>query len=226
MIIMGTDEGKQWLSYAEAARRVKSSGRTVRTWRRQGMPMSWRVDETGQRYRVVELRVLLAWWREKMQASPVHYYRIRAAAIARGEEPPPIPARLKQPRAPRNVDRTRDSDAELAEVVSAPRIDPLADMKPLRGGADFHALTEKLKDATPGCAGIAEFTADRVDDETAAIMADICAHCPMLARCEAFATASRPTAGFWAGRTWQNYDRPHELRTEVAVDLPAPARAS
>ncbi|MEV7609864.1 WhiB family transcriptional regulator [Microbacterium sp. NPDC089320] len=221
---MGTDEGKTWLSYAEAAKRVRSSGRTVRNWRRQGMPMSWRVDEVGQRYRVVELQVLLAWWREKMQASPVHFYRQRAKAIERGETPPPIPERFRY-----TAERRQDTRSDASQVTTLPEypddavhgtdasthaenstpvrvIDPLADMPTLRGGAEYYALTEKLKDATPGCAGVDEFTADRVDDETAAILADICAHCPMLARCGAFATASRPTAGFWAGQTWRTYD--------------------
>lgn len=203
---MGMDDGQTWLSYAEAAKRVRSSGRTVRNWRRQGMPMSWRVDETGQRYRVVELQVLLAWWREKMQASPVHFYKMRAKAIERGEEPPEVPERFR-------YSRNRDSLLKNSENTGTPldvegvqsphtperNIDPLADMPTLRGGAEYYTLTERLKDATPSCAGITEFTADKVDDETAAMMAGICAHCPLLARCEAFAEASKPTAGFWAG---------------------------
>lgn len=223
MIRMGMDEGKTWLSYAEAAKRVQSSGRTVRNWRRNGMVMGWAVDETGQRYRVVEESVLLAWWRKTMQASPVHFYKLRQKAIERGEEAPEIPERFR-------YSRNRDSSLRNSENTGTPidmkgvqtphtperKIDPLADMPTLRGGPEYYALTEKLKDATPSCAGIAEYTADRVDEETLAMMAGICAHCPLLARCEAFATASRPAAGFWAGQSWREFrdekrDPPHAV---------------
>ncbi len=65
-----------WLTYKQAATRVKSSERTIRNWAAWGMPMQWRMIE-GQRTRVVELEVLLKFWRERMAASPVHFYRMR-----------------------------------------------------------------------------------------------------------------------------------------------------
>lgn len=68
---LSADSEPAWLTYAEAARRVKSSKHTVQVWRREGMPMEWRVDEGGRRFRVVELQTLLSWWRRKMQNSPV-----------------------------------------------------------------------------------------------------------------------------------------------------------
>ena len=102
----GAEDEPVWLSYFEAAKRVRSSKRTVQLWRWQGMPMGWAVDEGGQRYRVVELPILLERWRDrdKMKASPVHFYRMHAKAIERGETPPPVPERFtKRPTAASTV---------------------------------------------------------------------------------------------------------------------------
>ena len=63
-----------WLTYREAARRVRRSTDTIRRWRRHGMPM--RFD--GQGRRIVQEQVLLAWWRERLIADPVHRARLRA----------------------------------------------------------------------------------------------------------------------------------------------------
>lgn len=67
----------QHLTYREAAKRVHRSRRTIRHWRLQGMPMSWDVRD-GQRVRVVELRVLLSWWRQRLKNDPIVQQRIRA----------------------------------------------------------------------------------------------------------------------------------------------------
>lgn len=68
------------LTYREAARRVYRSIKTVKRWRRNGMPMSWDV-RNGQRVRVVDEAILLAWWRGRLLADPVHLARMRALAI-------------------------------------------------------------------------------------------------------------------------------------------------
>lgn len=60
------------LTYRQAARRVRRSVRTIKRWRRAGMPMGW---DHGRR--VVDETVLLAWWRARMQADPVHQQRLR-----------------------------------------------------------------------------------------------------------------------------------------------------
>ncbi|ONI65643.1 hypothetical protein CSIV_05025 [Microbacterium sp. CSI-V] len=65
------------LTYREAAKRVHRSRRTIRHWRMQGMPMMWALRD-GQRVRVVELRVLLSWWRQKLKNDPIVQQRIRA----------------------------------------------------------------------------------------------------------------------------------------------------
>ena len=41
------------------------------------MPMGWETRD-GQRCRVVEEAVLLAWWRQRLQNDPVHQQRMRA----------------------------------------------------------------------------------------------------------------------------------------------------
>ncbi|MFT4281192.1 hypothetical protein [Microbacterium sp.] len=71
------------LTYREAARRVGRKPRAIRYWRARGMPMQWEVRE-GQKVRVVEEDVLLAWWRERLKNDPAHQYRLRA--IRRAEE--------------------------------------------------------------------------------------------------------------------------------------------
>lgn len=213
---MGMDEGKQWLSYAEAARRVKSSGRTVRNWRRQGMPMEWRVDEGGQRYRVVEESVLLSWWRKKMLASPVHFYKMRRQAIDRGETPPPIPERFRNTRERREQSQIHDRPGEDAPLDQAAVFrEFLRDLPEFHGQAEHAALMAAMEDEPPACDGLEVFTRDRyADPEEVAMMRGICRSCPLLDLCHAFAAAGKPTGGMWAGMT------PAEIRGGVSNATP------
>jgi len=64
------------LTYREAARRVGRTRRAIRYWRQRGMPMEWEIRE-GQRCRVVDEEVLLAWWRKTLANDPAHQYRMR-----------------------------------------------------------------------------------------------------------------------------------------------------
>ncbi len=193
-----SDDGKTWLNYDQAARRVRSDPRTIRNWRRAGMPMGWRLGEHGQRERVVELDVLLSWWREKMRNNPAHVNRMRRQAREAGMPvPAPVPRRkpAPAPEEPRTPESGGFGRTEPESDIPARAVDPLADMSPLRGGAEYFVLTEAMKVSAPGCAGIGQFTADRRDLDEARMLAAICAACPLLAECEAFARASRPTAG-------------------------------
>lgn len=63
-----------WHTYRGAAARVNRSIRTIKRWRREGMPMTW--DTTGRR--IVQEQTLLAEYRRRLQADPVHQQRIRA----------------------------------------------------------------------------------------------------------------------------------------------------
>lgn len=173
--------------------------------------MRW-AERDGQRVRVVELAVLQKWFRDRLQAWPAHQNRMRRAAIERGETPPPIVQRPKRrqesrsetlhTRAPPHAPVTPESAAfgrtEPEYTTPEPIVDPLATMR-LRGPDEYRALTEQLRTITPSCAGMPEFTADRVSPEDAERIAGICAGCPLLEQCQAFAEASKPTAGFWAG---------------------------
>lgn len=64
------------LTYRQAAARVGRTPRCIRYWRQRGMPMSWGTRD-GQRCRVVDEEVLLAWWRDRLKNDPVHQQRLR-----------------------------------------------------------------------------------------------------------------------------------------------------
>lgn len=63
-----------WLNYRQAAARVHRSTRTIKRWRRDGMPMSY--DATGRR--IVKEQTLLTELRRRLAADPVHQQRLRA----------------------------------------------------------------------------------------------------------------------------------------------------
>lgn len=168
------------------------------------MPMQWRVDDSGQRFRVVELGVLLAWWRDRMQASPVHFYRLRKRIIESGNPAPPIPARFtrrKQP-VPSEIETTSQG-SEQNDAVSTPTItDVLDELPDFIGQAEHAALLQAMEDTPPACDGLETFTHDRfADPEQTDMMRGICHTCPVLELCKAFAIAGKPTAGMWAGMT-------------------------
>ncbi|WP_347756815.1 WhiB family transcriptional regulator [Agrococcus sp. ProA11] len=66
----------------------------------------------------------------------------------------------------------------------------------------WSALNAALEDNAPPCDGRALFTADRLSEEERALCASICASCPVLDLCNAYAVASGPTFGFWAGHAY------------------------
>ena len=60
-------------------------------------------------------------------------------------------------------------------------------------------LNAALEDVTPGCSGLPLFVADSRTDEQRAECEVICARCPVFDLCDAYATAAKADAGFWAG---------------------------
>jgi phage terminase Nu1 subunit (DNA packaging protein) len=70
-----------WLTYREAAKLVGRKRRAIQYWRARGMPMEWQTRD-GQRVRVVEKKVLQAWFRQRLKNDPVHQQRLRAAQAA------------------------------------------------------------------------------------------------------------------------------------------------
>jgi hypothetical protein len=77
------------LTYREAAKLVRRSRRTIRHWKLQGMRMEWDRRD-GQRVRVVDEAVLIAWWHERMDNDPVWQNRIRAKIAAAQQADTPI----------------------------------------------------------------------------------------------------------------------------------------
>ena len=60
-----------WFHYRQAARRVGRSVNTIKRYRRDGMLMPLREGR-----RVVREDVLLAWYRERLNAWPIHQRRV------------------------------------------------------------------------------------------------------------------------------------------------------
>lgn len=220
-----------WLSYAEAARRVKSAKRTVQRWHRQGMPMEWAVDDAGGRYRVVELSVLLAWWRQTMQNSPVHFYRMRSTLAAAGEPVPPVPERFKRAKRSATVrggsqivsqspeQSEPQEDAESRSESSTTWESVLSELPTFRGQAEHAALIAAMAHETPACDGIDAFTRDTfTDPDETELLRNICRSCPLLTLCETFARAGRPSGGMWAGMT------PNDIRADISAEPRLSAR--
>lgn len=60
-------------TYRQAAKRVGRAVITIKRWRRHGMPMGY--DKHGRR--IVEEAVLLAFYRSKLLADPIHQQKLR-----------------------------------------------------------------------------------------------------------------------------------------------------
>lgn len=70
------------------------------------------------------------------------------------------------------------------------------------GEAEYTALTAGLDEHHVPCTGLDFYTADTPDEAQLAYAARLCASCPIRALCEAYAKASNPPAGIWAGRAY------------------------
>ncbi|PRB01766.1 hypothetical protein [Microbacterium sp. MYb64] len=66
----------EYLTYREAGALVKRSPRTIRYWKSQGMATEL-VERDGQMVRVVEKKVLQAWFRDRLMNWPTHRWRLR-----------------------------------------------------------------------------------------------------------------------------------------------------
>lgn len=177
----------EWLSLRSAAQRTKSSLGTIKRWQREGMPT--RLHDGRKE---VELEVLLAWWRARLAASPVHYYRRRARARAEGRPDPTPPPRAEKPPAEPTQPKLEPSAPGLTWA------DLTKTMALKRGAAEYRRLQDALRDQVPACSGRPVFTGVKPGDVAEGMMRSLCASCPVLDLCEAFATTARP-AGFWAG---------------------------
>ncbi|MBB3158292.1 hypothetical protein FHS07_001988 [Microbacterium proteolyticum] len=179
----------RWLTYSQAAERVRSHPETVKRWRRMGLSFAL-VD--GRR--MVREDALLVFWRERMKADPVHQARIardrlQDASGAVVASAPPQATKRRQASAPRRTAAPRPQPARDA--------DPLANVAPMRGAREFAALQDALREVTPSCDGMDAYTADRPSEDDVETMRAICESCPVLKLCQAYAAAGRPSAGNW-----------------------------
>ncbi|WP_183084999.1 WhiB family transcriptional regulator [Mycetocola manganoxydans] len=71
-----------------------------------------------------------------------------------------------------------------------------------RAGAAANDLVTALLDGEPSCRGDDRFTADSLANEDAVSCRKICKACPVFEVCRAYAAATRPAAGMWAGRRY------------------------
>jgi hypothetical protein len=76
---------------------------------------------------------------------------------------------------------------------------PRPPQEEVRGYAEWQALHAALQEGVPACFGRDSFTADRLRDDERAKCEAICAACPVAEQCDAYATAAKVTAGYWAG---------------------------
>lgn len=215
----------RWLSYTEAAKRVGRSSRNIRRWRAEGMPMEWRTSSDGRLERVVDEEVLLAWFRDRLNASPVHQYRMRRIARNQGLPGPITPPRAvvgvkRENRQRSEVIRADPDDRTPIDVLAQQRREAFVEVVTANslktGAAEYAALQEALKTETPACDGLAMFTEpDTVDAEERALMAGICEGCPVVDLCRAFADASH-APGFWAGRLRRASRHPDTSATSPA----------
>ncbi|MEV8174966.1 WhiB family transcriptional regulator [Microbacterium sp. NPDC079176] len=63
----------------------------------------------------------------------------------------------------------------------------------------WDALNSALEHIAPLCKGQALFTADRLSDDERALCESTCTRCALFDLCDAYATAAKVDAGYWAG---------------------------
>lgn len=179
----------KFLTYDQAAARTKSHPETIKRWRRMGLSFAL-ID--GRR--MVREDALLAFWRERMKADPVHQARI---ARDRLQDTSGVMVASVSPRATRRAQAGAPRRTAAPRRRSAPDGDPPVNVAPMRGAREFAALQDALRDVTPSCDGMDAYTDDRPSEDDVTAIAGICASCPVLELCQAYAVAGRPSAGHW-----------------------------
>lgn len=182
-------------SYRDGAKRIGRDVRTIKRWRRQGMPTVL-IDGT----RFVREGVLLAWFRSTLAASPVHRARmLRLHGVTLEPQPRPIDPAYR----PTPVEA--DEAPPVSEYPKAVVEDLIEAVRIRHGGPEYTALRRAMADHPPECAGNDLYTAENVDPGTQAVMASVCSRCTLSVLCEQFAAVHRPASGFWAGKPAKTY---------------------
>jgi len=76
----------------------------------------------------------------------------------------------------------------------------------------YTSLTLAMEHTPAACAQLDLFIADDLTPADAHALSTICAACPVMALCAAYAAIARPLAGFWAGHR-SGYYRAQKNRT-------------
>ncbi|WP_221586062.1 WhiB family transcriptional regulator [Microbacterium sp. G2-8] len=101
--------------------------------------------------------------------------------------------------------------ARIRDRLGEVHADHVESIPPSRAATREHqALQRVLDQHAPACQGDDRFTADAhtlARGDVAALRA-ICGTCPALAECRAYAAASRPAAGVWAGTSYPRKEAP------------------
>lgn len=73
----------------------------------------------------------------------------------------------------------------------------------------YRALTDAIEHTPPACLGDNRYTQNReyLSDDTQRDMSAKCATCRAFTHCDKYATAERPTGGYWAGRYYGKKER-------------------
>lgn len=188
-------------SYRDGAKRIGRDVRTIKRWRRQGMPTVL-IDGT----RFVRGSVLYAWLWSTLAADPVHQARLRKALdeeYGEGTGAAYVPEPVERPIDPSFKPNAAPDEDTSGNVTPYPReaVEDLIEAVRIRhGGPEYTALRRAMAEHPPECAGNDLYTAENVDPGTRVVMASVCSRCILSALCEQFATAHKPASGFWAGR--------------------------
>lgn len=76
-------------------------------------------------------------------------------------------------------------------------------------------LATALLTSKPNCRGDDRFTTENLSAKEAAECRSICRSCPLFDPCRAYAQATRPAAGIWAGRLYGGRSKNQEEITDV-----------
>lgn len=91
----------------------------------------------------------------------------------------------------------------------------------------WQALSDALDEYEPPCEDRPLFTADTITADQQALCESICARCRVTDLCDAYAEASKPTVGFWAGHRYTQAGkqpsgpRPTRSRRKQEATVPA-----
>ncbi len=199
-------------SYRDGAKRIGRDVRTIKRWRRQGMPTVL-IDGT----RFVRGSVLYSWLWSTLAADPVHQARLRKALdeeYGEGAGAAYVPEPVARPIDPAYVPPGsgglfKPGDASASGVKNLPPAVPVEDLieavRIRHGGPEYTALRRAMAEHPPECAGNDLYTAENVDPGTRAVMTSVCSRCMLSALCEQFAAVHKPASGFWAGKPARSY---------------------